>query len=66
MPILVIVILLIGGCSLLGRCGNDELKSCIDRGRVAMRENGSYPVFSDGRDAETVIGEHCLRTTGAY
>jgi hypothetical protein len=31
-----------------------------------MQELGSYPTFSDGRDAETVIEEHCNRSPLAY
>lgn len=56
--------------SLLGlsACSSEkeELEACYRKGITYYREIGSYPSLSDGRDANTVIGERCARSKLAF
>lgn len=43
-----------------------EYKNCVIEGIQYFKDIGSFPRLSDGRDAERVAEERCLRTTGAF
>ena len=56
---------------LLSGCGKDpEVQACTERGIAYFKEAGSYPTLktfpNEGRDAEDVARERCIRTTTAF
>lgn len=53
---------MVGGCS----SEKEDLEACYRKGITYYREIGSYPNLSDGRDANTVIGERCARSKLAF
>ncbi|NOT77615.1 MAG: hypothetical protein HOP07_01280 [Bacteriovoracaceae bacterium] len=51
---------------LFSSCSNKDIDSCVQRGITYYKEIGSYPILSDGKNAETVAIEKCSRTTSAF
>lgn len=39
----------------------EQIETCLRRGRWYYEEIGSWPTFSDGRDAATATLDHCQR-----
>ncbi len=65
MKVLIAIAIVLAGAS-LAACGQKGGRSCIDKGRDFMIDNGSWPTMSDGRDARSVVAERCLNYNGAF